>query len=95
MFADAAAKAESHLRCQKADRAELEPWFSSHCDACWQGFLEKNPGTMDTSRKDALVAAARELICENWDTVIVVATAYAAPSIDIQGREFEFLDRFR
>jgi hypothetical protein len=93
MFADASAKAEFHLRCQGSDSAEVEAWFSGHCDACWGGFLEKNPSAVDLS-KDAAIRAARSLIVENWENVMTMATAYAAPSIDVEGREFEFLDEF-
>jgi hypothetical protein len=94
MFADAAAKAEFHLQCQKTDPAEeVEAWFVAHCDECWGGFLDKNPSAVGLD-KEALIPEARSLIVRNWENVMTMASAYAASSVDVEGREFEFLDKF-
>ena len=94
MFADAAAKAEFHLRCQKRNTEAVEEWFSHHCIECWDGFLAKNPSYVaDDAQRDVLIADARRLIDQNWEFVMLLATGYAAPSYEIAGREFEILDR--
>jgi hypothetical protein len=93
MLADAAAKAEVHLRCQKSDSAAVETWFSAHCEQSWHGFQTKNPAAAGLN-KDALISEARGLIDRNWQNVVTLASAYAAQSVDVVNREFEFLDKF-
>ena len=92
MFADAAAKAEFHLRCQKSDPQAVEAWLSGHCDQCWEAFQRKNPALVG-SDKEALIAEARNLIVRNWDHVMTMASAYAHSGMDVEGRENEFLDK--
>jgi hypothetical protein len=91
MFADASATAEFHLRCQQSDPGAVAMWFAGYCDECWKGFVETNPASSGFDEV-ALAAEARALIDRNWTYVMTMATAYAAPSVDVDGREFEFLD---
>jgi len=94
MFGDAAAKAEFHLRCQKTGPDAVEAWLAGHQEEGWVKLRGLYPSLASSHRKETLIADARSLINRNWDNVMMVATAYAAPSIDIQGREDEFLDKF-
>lgn len=86
------AKAGFHLRCQKADPKQIEPWLSSQYDNCWTAVQERYPALSGFDQKLQLISDARALIDENWVHVMTMATAYADPSVDVDGREIDFLD---
>jgi hypothetical protein len=92
LFADAAAKAEFHLRCQKSDPVAVEAWLAGHQEKSWAELQRTYPPLAGSDRKEMLIGDARSLIDRNWEHVMTVATAYAASSIDIEGKESEFLD---
>lgn len=94
MFGDAAAKAEFHLRCQKTGPDAVEAWLAGHQEEGWTLLQGKYPLLAGSDRKEAFIADARSLIDRNWRNVMVMASAYAASHIDVEGRENEFLDKF-
>lgn len=93
LFANAAARAEFHLRCQKFDSNAVEAWLSGHCEQCWETLQRKHPSFVGSGQKETLIAEARSLINQNWVHVMTMATALTTPSVDVEGREIEFLGR--
>ncbi|MGH3109797.1 MAG: hypothetical protein ACRDQT_02620 [Gaiellaceae bacterium] len=91
LLADAAAKAEFHLRCQKADADAVEGWLVGENESRWDGLLSRFPALADRN-KDAFVADARGLIDRNWVNVMTMASAYAHSQSNVEGREDEFLN---
>jgi hypothetical protein len=94
LFADAAAKAEFHLQCQKSDPAAVEAWLAGHQEESWAKLQSKFPSLASSGEKDKLIADARSLIARNWENVMAMASAHAASHIDVEDREDEFLDKF-
>jgi len=95
LFGDKAAKAEFHLRCQKAFNPDtVETWLANEQEKNWAALQTKYPSVTSSYRKETLIADARSLIDQNWQNVMVMASAYAASHIDVEGREDEFLDQF-
>jgi hypothetical protein len=93
-FADAAAKAEFHLRCQKTDPLAVETWLAGHQEKSWAILQSKYPWLAGSGQEEKLIADARSLVVRNWNNVMTLASAYAASHIDVEGREHEFLDKF-
>jgi hypothetical protein len=92
LFADAAAKAEFHLRCQKSDPGAVETRLAGQQESNWAALLERYPALAAAYQKETLISDARTLIGRNWQHVMTLASAYAASHIHVEGRETEFLD---